>query len=78
MTYRGRGTMLRHKCKKFNQMCGCFREKSFNLSTINKTRRSSLYKILMSIISAVDRNLLKELPKLNRGPPTKFELNILQ
>ena len=55
-----------------------FTEKPFNFSTMNKTRWSSMYKMLMSIISADDRNLLKELPKLNREPPTKFELNIFR
>ena len=34
--------------------------------------------MLMSIISADDRNLLKELPKLKREPPTKYELTILR
>ena len=37
-----------------------------------------MYKMLMSIISADDRNLLKELPKLKREPPTKYELTILR
>ena len=55
-----------------------FSGKSFNLSTMNKTRWSSMYKMLMSIISAGDRILFKELPKQNREPPTKFELNILR
>ena len=55
-----------------------FSEKSFNLSTMNKTRWSSMYKTLMSIISADDHNLLKELPKLKQEPPTKYELNILR
>ena len=39
-----------------------FSEKNFNSSTMNKTRWSSMYKMLMSIISTDDRNLLKELP----------------
>ena len=55
-----------------------FSEKSFNFSTMNKTRWSSMHQMLMSIISADDRNLIRERPKLNREPPTKLELNILR
>ena len=55
-----------------------FSDKSFNLSVMNKTRWSSMYKMLLSIIDAEDKNLLGELPKLKRDPPTKYELNILR